>query len=251
MKPNPILFDGYCPESFLKGKRIEMRLNEDDFWESEATGLQMTIFPPFATILRWRGRGKFRASSDFASNIYSGLMLAEAGSEDGQEILPDESKVIDNDFDLEWYLDDVYDSKEQYDAGKFNSADPALFKQEIYLNTIVGESLNKLLLLYNSVRTDADASQPFRSNSFTEFHKNLYELKMIFDYPWMKWRKGWKNIQNKDYDYSGCSLLELSMYLTAIFRSDRFNEGEIELNLENGTIDKIMQSIKQHNQEKL
>lgn len=47
-----IYFDGYCPESLLKGEHVEMRLNADDFWESEATGLQMTVFPPFARILR-------------------------------------------------------------------------------------------------------------------------------------------------------------------------------------------------------
>lgn len=46
-----LFFDGYCPESLMEGKRVEMRLNDDDFWESEATGLQMTIFPPYAAIL--------------------------------------------------------------------------------------------------------------------------------------------------------------------------------------------------------
>ncbi len=32
-----IYFDGYCPKSLLKSKKVEMRLNEDDFSESEAT----------------------------------------------------------------------------------------------------------------------------------------------------------------------------------------------------------------------
>lgn len=104
-----LFFDGYCPESVLKGKQVEMRLNEDDFWESEATGLQVAVFPPFATILRWRGKGKFRQSSDVALNTFTGLLITEAQLEDGQEILPDEGKIITNDFDLEWYLDSVYD----------------------------------------------------------------------------------------------------------------------------------------------
>ena len=85
-----IYFDGYCPESLLKEKSVAMRLNEDDFWESEATGLQITAFPPFATILRWRGKGKFRQSSDVASNSLSGLVLAQACLEDGKEIFPEE-----------------------------------------------------------------------------------------------------------------------------------------------------------------
>jgi hypothetical protein len=73
-----IFFDGFCPESMLKRKQVEMKLNEDDFWESEETGLQITVFPPYATILRWRGKGKFKQSSDIASNILTGLVLTEA-----------------------------------------------------------------------------------------------------------------------------------------------------------------------------
>lgn len=41
MKNTLIEFDGYCPESNLKGKKIEMKLNEMDFRESEKTGLKI------------------------------------------------------------------------------------------------------------------------------------------------------------------------------------------------------------------
>ena len=71
-----IYFDGYCPESMLKKRLGEMKLNNDDFWESKETGLQITVFPPFATILRWRGKGKFRESSEVGSNVLIGLVLA-------------------------------------------------------------------------------------------------------------------------------------------------------------------------------
>jgi hypothetical protein len=106
-----IYFDGYCPESLLKGKQVQMRLNEDDFWESEATGLQMTASPPFATILRWRGKGKFRQSSDIASNSLVGLVMTEAQKEDGKEIFLDEENFINNKLDLEWYLDKITKAK--------------------------------------------------------------------------------------------------------------------------------------------
>ena len=100
-----IYFDGYCPESMLKGRQVEMKLNRDDFWESLETGLQMTVFPPYAAILRWRGKGKFRESSnEIASDELVGLVLTEAMTETGKEIFPDEEKIIHNKVELEQYL---------------------------------------------------------------------------------------------------------------------------------------------------
>jgi len=128
-----IYFDGFCPESILKGKKVEMKLNKDDFWESEDTGLQMTVFPPYAAILRWRGKGKFRQSYDIGSNVLSGLIMTEAQEEDGKEIFPDEHKIIHNNFELEWYLDTIYKSKEEFEAAKFNPNDPAFEEQKAYL----------------------------------------------------------------------------------------------------------------------
>ncbi len=106
-----IYFDGYCPESLLKGKQVEMKLNRNDFWESLETGLQMTVFPPYAAILRWRGKGKFRESSkEIASDELTGLVLAEAKTEEGEEIFPDKEKIICNKVDLERYLSEIDNS---------------------------------------------------------------------------------------------------------------------------------------------
>jgi hypothetical protein len=103
-----LYFDGYCPESLLKGKQVEMKLNKDDFWESLETGLQMTVFPPYAAILRWRGKGKFRESSnEIASDELVGLVLTAAATETGMEIFPDKEKIICNNVDLERYLSEI------------------------------------------------------------------------------------------------------------------------------------------------
>lgn len=153
-----IYFDGYCPESLIKGKHVEMRLNEDDFWESEETGLQMTVFPPFATILRWRGNGKFRQSSDVASNSLVGLVMTEAKKEDGKEIFPDEENIINSKFDLEWYLDEIYDSKEEFDAAKFNPNDPVFNEQENYLNSIPKADFQNLIRLFDNLKNKAMAT---------------------------------------------------------------------------------------------
>ena len=103
-----IEFDGYCPESKLKGKKVEMRLNENDFWESVETGLQMTVFPPYAAILRWRGKGKLRDSSDVASKTLKGLIITEAKTEIGKEIYPNEKAIIENESCLKEYFRKLY-----------------------------------------------------------------------------------------------------------------------------------------------
>ncbi len=239
-----IYFDGYCPESLIEGKQVEMRLNEDDFWESEATGLQMTVFPPFATILRWRGKGKFRQSSDVASNSLVGLVMTEAKKEDGKEVFPDERNIINNKFDLEWYLDEIYDNKEAFDAAKFNPKDPVFNEQEKYLKTIPKEDIQKLARLFNNLKGQSNEDKFMSSETFQELHKMLYDLKVIFSFDWMAWHAGWKNINDMTFDYSDCSLLDISMYLTAIFRADRFSDGTIEQNFTNGTLDKIFNTLR-------
>ena len=104
IKNEQIYFDGYCPESMLKGKKVEMKLNQDDFWESLETGLQMTVFPPYAIILRWRGKGNFKQSSDVASKTLKGLIMTGSQTEKGKEIYPNEKAIIDKEFKLQLYL---------------------------------------------------------------------------------------------------------------------------------------------------
>lgn len=241
-----ILFDGYCPESLLKGERVEMRLNENDFWESEGTGLQMTIFPPFATILRWRGKGKFRASSEVASDLLTGLIITEAQKDEGKEIFPDEKRIIDNNFDLDWYIHEVYDSKKEFDAAKFNPNDPVFEKQIIYLDTIPKENLQDLIDLFKTIKADSNNENFKNTKEFTGLNERLYNLKLIFNFNWMSWDTGKKNIMDANFDFSNCSLLDLSMYLTTIFRADRFNDGTIEENFRNGTLEKIFNSVRYH-----
>jgi hypothetical protein len=238
-----LYFYGYCPESLLQGKQVEMRLNEDDFWESEATNLQITVFPPYATILRWRGSGKFKQSSEVASNSLVGLILTKAQREDGKELFPDVGGVINDNFDLEWYLGEIFDSKKEYDDNKFNLSDPIFKEQEEYLTNISSDELLTLIHLSEKLKEQGYNGNFMESETFFQLHELLYELKLIFNFKWMAWYKGLKNIHDTNFDYSKCSLLELSMYLTAIFRADRFNDGTIENNFNNGTLTKIFSSL--------
>lgn len=64
----PLIWNGWCPESFVKGEEVRMRLNDMDFYESEATGLQIAVSYPGvqATILTFRGVGKFKKTLTYA-----------------------------------------------------------------------------------------------------------------------------------------------------------------------------------------
>lgn len=71
------IWNGYCPESYLKGKRIRMRLNRNDFYESEETGLQIAVLRGVqAIIMNFRGSGDFRTNPEFADEIENGEMLS-------------------------------------------------------------------------------------------------------------------------------------------------------------------------------
>ena len=71
------MWNGYCPESWLQGKKVRMRLNRSDFYESEETGLQIAILSGVqAIILNFRGEGKFRSTPQFGDEIESGEMLS-------------------------------------------------------------------------------------------------------------------------------------------------------------------------------
>lgn len=91
------LFDGFCPESKLKDRHVKMRLNSNDFYESEETGLQIAISYPGvqATVLKSRGNGKFKSTISYADTIENGEILSPQQSESfpfcSNEVFEDEN----------------------------------------------------------------------------------------------------------------------------------------------------------------
>jgi hypothetical protein len=72
-----VMWNGYCPESLLKGKKVRMRLNQSDFFESEETGLQICVWKGVqAVILNFRGEGNFRTTPEYADEIENGELLS-------------------------------------------------------------------------------------------------------------------------------------------------------------------------------
>lgn len=74
----PTMWDGYCPESkLLHGNKVRMRLNGNDFYESEETGLQICAVDAVqVVILNFRGEGEFRQTPQYGDEIANGQMLS-------------------------------------------------------------------------------------------------------------------------------------------------------------------------------
>jgi predicted nucleotidyltransferase len=116
-------------------------------------------------------------------------------------------------------------------------------KQKQHLDNVSKKDLDKLFQLYNELKAKGYDRTFMRGETFNKLHTMLYELKLIFNFDWMEWKSKWKNINDTSFDFTQCNLVDLSKYLTAIFRADRFSDGTIEQNFRNGTLDKIFQSF--------
>lgn len=76
-----------------------------------------------------------------------------------------------------------------------------------------------------------------------DFMKLIYGLDLIIKFDWMQWEEGSDILNQKDYDFSQLSTLDLCKVLTVIVRSDRFCEGALVMRFEDGTIFKILKAI--------
>ncbi len=75
-------WNGYCPESALNGQDVRMRLNNDDFYESEKTGLQIAVLKGVqAIIMNFRGKGDFREKHSYADEFEDGEILSPQNTE--------------------------------------------------------------------------------------------------------------------------------------------------------------------------
>ena len=100
-----LTWNGYCPESWLKGKTIRMRLNQWDFFESEETKLQIAINGLQAIILSFRGEGKFRSTPNYADEIGNGELLSPQNSENFP--FNNSSVVFKNSEEVETYIKSI------------------------------------------------------------------------------------------------------------------------------------------------
>ncbi len=100
------MWNGYCPESYLAGKTVRMRLNQWDFFESEETGLQICVLTGVqAIILNFRGEGKFRLTPKYADEIESGEFLSPQNI--GRPPFNDPTEVFQGSDKIENYIKSI------------------------------------------------------------------------------------------------------------------------------------------------
>ncbi len=83
-----------------------MRLNQDDFFESEKTGLQICILPGVqAIILGFRGKRKFRTTPNYGDEIENGEILSPQNMD-----MPPFNKsgeIFSDSLEIEEYIDNI------------------------------------------------------------------------------------------------------------------------------------------------
>ena len=105
-KLSPLFFDGFCPESALIGKEVNMRLNKHDFFESEETGLQIFLIPGHvAVILHERGKGDFINNRKYATETITTEILAPQNKQNIPFI--DDIVYFKNEEDISKYINDI------------------------------------------------------------------------------------------------------------------------------------------------
>lgn len=235
-----LYFDGYCPECALQGQQQRMQLNTHNYWECPQSALQIMETAPFATILRWRGNGQFRQDQILPP---TGLLLAEANKAAGQALQPDSDFLLTDEAVLGWYLHEVCDSFRQFQQHQFNAKDPLFHMQS---NHLVSIQLSQWQLIFESFRLFSQTGIRFnirKAAGFRIVEQYMRQFGVIFTFDWQHWHRGWVNIRDVRFRYSQASLLELSMYLSAIFLSEPFDEGTVEFYFNNKTLEKMLDAM--------
>ena len=99
------MWDGYCPESWLKGKKVRMRLNSSDFFESEETRLQICLWGVQAVILKFRGEGEFRSTPSYGDEVEKGEMLSPQNT--NRQPFNNPTEIFNDSDEIEAYINSI------------------------------------------------------------------------------------------------------------------------------------------------
>lgn len=81
------------------------------------------------------------------------------------------------------------------------------------------------------------------SSVVSEFMDLVYKIPLMISYDWMKWKEGETIFKDKNFNYDTIDIPTKCKIISALVRSDRFNEGVLINSFEDETIIKILKSI--------
>ncbi|MDO4229975.1 MAG: GIY-YIG nuclease family protein [Capnocytophaga sp.] len=139
------MWNGYCPESWLEGKQVRMRLNRNDFYESEATGLQIAVLSGVqAIILNFRGKGDFRSTPTYADEIENGELLSPQNI--SRPPFNNPTEIFENSEEIENYIKSIKKETKKEE----NSSKSIENMDKITLNDILKlEDLSNVKIRFN------------------------------------------------------------------------------------------------------
>ncbi|MCX6350594.1 MAG: DUF6508 domain-containing protein [Bacteroidetes bacterium] len=100
----------------------------------------------------------------------------------------------------------------------------------------------------SKVEKDKDGVQvmPYMISSevVDKFYNVVYELEILPNFDWMNWKEAKPIIDDESFDYNELETITLCKLLTFIIRADRFSEGVLVSCFTNGSILKIILSLR-------
>jgi hypothetical protein len=76
-----------------------------------------------------------------------------------------------------------------------------------------------------------------------QFLSYFYEELFVINFDWGSWDEGRQFLKSENPDYGSTDEVFCYKLITAIIRNDRFFEGALQANLENGTIHRIIERL--------
>jgi len=95
---------------------------------------------------------------------------------------------------------------------------------------------------------DGTFSFPYWDNSFIvdDICSIINELQLSPSFDWNSWKEGRLILESKDFDFTTLDTFTLCKFFTTIIRANRFMDGYLVFNFENGNVFKIISAIKKN-----
>lgn len=76
-----------------------------------------------------------------------------------------------------------------------------------------------------------------------DFIQCIYDLNIVINFDWMNWNEGKAIFDSPDFDISKCSVVDLCKFMTVFTRNDRFSQGFLTSEIENGKVLKVIKRL--------